>query len=115
MDIQRVVVELSETEHRVLDPADVFFLAGAGGRTEIRLRGRESLVDFREIGEVVEAWARKGIVRIHRSYAVNLRRIHTLRLQADGRDWEVKLEPPVNAVLPIARDRLAGLRAALSG
>jgi hypothetical protein len=27
---------------------------------------------------VVEAWARKGIVRIHRSYAVNLRRIHTL-------------------------------------
>jgi hypothetical protein len=39
MDIERVVVELSETEYRVLDPADVYFLAGAGGRTEVRLRG----------------------------------------------------------------------------
>jgi DNA-binding LytR/AlgR family response regulator len=115
MDIERVVVELSETEHRVLDPADVYFLAGAGARTEIRLRGREPLVDVRELGEVVEAWARNGFVGIHRSYAVNLRRIQMLRLQADGRDWEVKLEPPVNAVLPIARDRLAGLRAALGG
>jgi DNA-binding LytR/AlgR family response regulator len=115
MDIERVVVELSETEHRVLDPADVYFLAGAGARTEIRLRGREPLVDVRELGEVVEAWARNGFVGIHRSYAVNLRRIQMLRLQADGRDWEVKLEPPVNAVLPIARDRLAGLRAALLG
>jgi len=35
-----------------------------------------------------------------------------VRLQADGRDWELKLEPPVNAVLPIARDRLVALRAA---
>jgi hypothetical protein len=35
------------------------------------------------------------------------------RLQADGRDWELKLEPPVNKILSIARDRLAGLRAAL--
>jgi hypothetical protein len=43
MDIERVVVELSETEHRVLDPADVCFLAGAGGRTEVRLRGRGSV------------------------------------------------------------------------
>jgi hypothetical protein len=52
MDIQRVVVELSETEHRVLDPGDVYFLAGAGGRTEVRLRGREPLVDVRELQEV---------------------------------------------------------------
>jgi len=31
MDIERVVVELSETEHRVLDPADVYVLVGASG------------------------------------------------------------------------------------
>jgi hypothetical protein len=30
-------------------------------------------------------------------------------LQADGRDWEVKLELPVNRVLPIARAELPAL------
>jgi DNA-binding LytR/AlgR family response regulator len=54
-----------------------------------------------------------GFVRIHREHAVNIGRVRLLRLQADGRDWELKLESPVNKVLSIARDRLAGLRAAL--
>ena len=54
-----------------------------------------------------------GFVRIHREHAVNIGHVRTLRLQADGRDWELKLEPPVNSVLPIARDRLAALRVAL--
>jgi DNA-binding LytR/AlgR family response regulator len=54
-----------------------------------------------------------GFVRVHREHAVNIARIRLLRLQADGRDWELKLEPPVNSVLPIARDRLAAIRAAL--
>jgi hypothetical protein len=48
-----------------------------------------------------------------REHAVNLSRIRLLRLQADGRDWELKLEPPVNKILSIACHRLAGLRAAL--
>ena len=54
-----------------------------------------------------------GFVRIHREHAVNTAHIRLLRLQADGRDWELKLEPPVNKVLPIARDRPAALRTAL--
>ena len=54
-----------------------------------------------------------GFVRIHREHTVNIVHVRLLRLQADGRDWELKLEPPVNSVLPIARDRLASLRAAL--
>jgi len=54
-----------------------------------------------------------GFVRIHREHTVNITHIRLLRLQADGRDWELKLEPPVNSVLPIARDRLASLRAVL--
>ena len=55
-----------------------------------------------------------GFVRIHREHVVNLAHIRLLRLQADGRDWELKLEPPVNKVLSIARDRLASLRTVLS-
>ncbi len=113
MAVSRVVVHISRSEHRVLDPEDVYHLRARGGETEIRLRSRTPLVDVRPIGEVAPLFEPFGFVRIHREHAVNIARIRLLRLQADGRDWELKLEPPVNRVLSIARDRLAGLRAAL--
>ena len=109
----RILIHISRSEHRVLDPDDVYFLRARGGETEVRLRSRTLLVDLRSIGEVLPLLEPFGFVRIHREHVVNIARIRILRLQADGRDWELKLEPPVNKVLSIARDRLAGLRAAL--
>lgn len=109
----RVLVHLSRIQQRVLDPADVFVLSSAGGETEIRLRSRTPLIDVRPLGEVAPIFERFGFVRVHRRHAVNVARVRLLRLQADGRDWELKLEPPVNSVLPIARDRIGALRAAL--
>ena len=97
----------------MLDPDDVYFLRSRGGETEVRLRSRTPLVDLRPLGEVAPLFEPFGFVRIHREHAVNLARIRLLRRQADGRDWELRLEPPVNSVLPIARDRLAALRRAL--
>jgi hypothetical protein len=38
---------------------------------------------------------------------VNLRRIRELRPR--GRDWEVRLDPPVNLVLPVSRNAASGL------
>ncbi len=113
MTTRRVLLHISRSEHRVLDPDDVFYLRARGGETEVRLRSRTPLVDVRPIGEVAPAFEPFGFVRIHREHVVNIARIRLLRLQADGRDWELKLEPPVNKVLSIARDRLKGLQAAL--
>ena len=48
-------------------------------------------------------------LEIHREYAVELRRIREIRRRDEGRDWEVKLEPPVNRVLPVSRGALAKL------
>jgi len=98
----------------VVDPDEIYCLQGRGGETEVRLRSRTPLVDVRELGEVAPLVAPFGIVRIHREHAVNVARITVLRMQRDGRDWEVKLEPPVNLVLPVSRDCLAGLRRALA-
>ena len=115
MTTHRVLVHISRSEHRVLDPDDVYYLRARGGETEVRLRSRTPLVDLRPIADVAPLFEPFDFVRIHREYAVNIARIRLLRIQADGRDWELKLEPPVNSVLPIARDRLAELRAALGG
>ena len=106
----RILVHISRSEHRVLDPDDVYFLRARGGETEVRLRSRTPLIDVRPIGEVEPLFEPFGIVRIHREHAVNIAHIRLLRKQADGRDWELKLEPPVNKVLSIARDRLKALR-----
>jgi len=109
----QILVHLSRTEHRVVDPNDIYFVQAHGDESLVRLRGRHPLVDIRPLGDVEPTLSAAGIIRIHRRHAVNPSRIHIIRRKADGREWEVKLEPPVNAVLPIARDHLAALRKAL--
>ena len=113
MSGQRLLVYLSRTEHRVVDAEDVYLVEAHGDESHVRLRGRNPLVDIRPLGDLEPILSAAGILRIHRQHAVYPARIHTVRKQADGRDWEVKLEPPVNAVLPVARDRLATLLTAL--
>lgn len=107
----RLLIHISRSEQRAIDPDDVYCLRARGGETEVRLRSRTPLVDVRPIGEISPLFEPFGFVRIHREHMVNIGHVRILRLQADGRDWELKLEPPVNSVLPIARDRLAELRA----
>ena len=92
---RRILIRISRSEHRVLDPDDAYYLRASGGETEVRLRSRTPLVDVRPIGEVVPLFEPLGFVRIHREHAVNVARIRLLRLQADDRDWELKHDPPV--------------------
>ena len=47
-----------------------------------------------------------GFLRIHRNHAVNLARIQEIRRRKGREDWEVKLEPPVNQVLPVSRNQI---------
>jgi DNA-binding LytR/AlgR family response regulator len=112
---QRVLVYISRREQRVVDPGDVYCLVATGGETEVRMRGRTPLIDIHPLGEVLPFFEPVGFVRIHHQHAVNPAHVRLLRLQADGRDWEVKMSPPVNMVLPIARDRLGVVRGVLGG
>jgi len=106
MGREKVLVHLDERTRRAIDPADVYFLEADGSDTLVRLRSSRRLRDVRQLPEVLALFAPHGYVRIHRSHAINLTRVLEVRLQADGRDWEVKLEPPVNLVLPVARGEL---------
>jgi DNA-binding LytR/AlgR family response regulator len=56
------------------------------------------------MGEVLGALAKDALVRIHRNHAVNAGRVREIRRRTPGGDWEVKLEPPVNRVLPVSRN-----------
>jgi len=50
-----------------------------------------------------------GFLRIHRNHMVNLARIAEVRRRQKGRGWEVKLEPPVNRILPVSASAVKGL------
>ena len=88
--------------------ADVSLLGAGGGETWVRTRAARPLVDVRPLGELVDRFVPHGFVRIHRSYAVNLARIRSIRPRS-GEGWEVKLDPPVNRVLPASESRAEDL------
>lgn len=97
------VVRVARDRLRVVNIDDIYMIEAAGGDTLVHRRGSEVLRDARPLGEVLAAWPEHPFVRVHDGYAVHPIHILELRLRESGRDWELKLEPPLNAVVPISR------------
>ena len=105
----RLLLHVSKSRRLVVEPDQVYYLEAAADDTIVRKRGRRTLTDVRTLGELIPLFERSGFHRIHDKWVVNLRRLKEIRLQRDGRDWEVVMQPPVNRVLPVSRRRLGGL------
>lgn len=108
---RRVLLHLADGRRVPLEPDEVFLMEADGDETRVRTRGKRRLRDVRALGEVLARF-QGAFVQIHRSIAVNVDRVDEVRRRPNERDWELRLEPPVNQVLPIARARLAALWAA---
>ena len=108
-----VTIHIEKAVFEVVDPRDVYYLEAEVDDTRVRLRGKRELVDVRPMDEVARAFARHGFVRIHRGWAVNLARVRQVRRREDGRDWEVRMQSPVNRILPVSREGWETLRKAL--
>ncbi len=80
-----------------------------GDDTLVRLRSKRRLRDVRPLGTLLKEFTPYGFLRIHRNHAVNLVRIREIRRRKGREDWEVKLEPPVNRVLPVSRGQVRKL------
>ena len=106
---RRVLLHLHDGRRVPLEPDEIFLLQARGDETELRTRGRRRLRDLRALGEVIERLPPGTFLQIHRSMAVNVDRVTEIRRRPNGRDWELRLEPPVNRVLPVARRRLSAL------
>jgi DNA-binding LytR/AlgR family response regulator len=104
----RILLHTTEDRRLPVDPHDIFFVETDEGDTRVRTRRAEALSDLRELAEMLPLLEVHGFYRVNRSQAVNLRRVREIRRDSDG-GWELKLDPPVNRVLPISRRRVAGL------
>jgi DNA-binding LytR/AlgR family response regulator len=80
-----------------------------GDDTRVRTRAARVSKDVRPVGEMARVLAAHGFVRVHRNHLVNPAHVRDVRRRPDGEDWEVRLEPPVNVVLPVSRSALRDL------
>ena len=108
----KALLHLVGSVRRVVDADDIYYLEAQGDETDVRLAGARPLRDVRSLGEVLKELGLLGFVRIHRNYAVHAGHVREIRPAASGSGWEVRLEPPVNKVLPVSRRSLAALFAA---
>jgi DNA-binding LytR/AlgR family response regulator len=106
---RRVLLHLEDGRRVPLDPAEIFLFEADGDETVVRTRGRRRLRDVRSLGELLRRLPPGVFVLVHRALAINVERVAEVRRRPGERDWELRLEPPVNLVLPIARGRLAAL------
>ena len=112
--VGKVLLNISEVRRVPVDPNDVYFLEAVGDHTLVRLRSKRRLRDLRHLGALLKGFAPYGFLRVHRNHAVNLTRIQEIRQRKGRQDWEVKLEPPVNRVLPVSRNHIPKLLKAFS-
>ena len=96
----------------MIDLEDVFFVEAVGDDTRVRTRSARALRDVRPLKEIEPLLVPRGFLRAHRDYLVNPDRVRQVRRRDRGEDWELKLDPPVNRVLPVSRSALAALWAA---
>jgi DNA-binding LytR/AlgR family response regulator len=111
----RILLHLADGSYEAVELDEIFFFTAHGDETLVRLRGSRSRRDVRRLADLEWGLPAGTFFRIHRSHLVSLAKIRFLRRRDRGRDWEVKLEPPVNRVLPVSRGALAGLVEALEG
>ena len=110
-----VLLHLGDGLRQVVCPGDILYLEARDEDTLVRLRSARHLVDTRPMRKLLPHFKGHGFLQIHREYAVNLERVRKVRRRKNSRDWEVKLEPPVNRVLPVSRSATKNLWAAFEG
>jgi len=103
-----LLLHLAEDRRQPIEIADIYFVEADGGNTRVRTRHARTLLDLRQLAELLPLLEGHGFYQINRGQAVNLRRIQEIRRNSEGA-WELKLNPPVNLVLSVSRRRVADL------
>lgn len=110
----KVLLHTAAGERRPIDPSTIYFVEAAADDSLIHRRtsrGLRATRDVRPLAEIERALSPHGFIRIHASYLIDPTRVALIRKRTQN-DWELKLTPPSNQLLPISRGRLKALWAA---
>ena len=115
MKLNRILTHHSGTSRIPVEPGEIFYMEAEDHDTLIRRRGKRLLRDGRGLGDLESVVKPYFLIRVHRNFIVNLRRIREIRLRKGSDGWELQLEPPVNRIIPIGRTYEAQLWQAFDG
>ncbi|MBW3670179.1 MAG: LytTR family transcriptional regulator [Acidobacteria bacterium] len=103
MGSRRFLLHLEDGLREAVEIDDIYYLEAREGDKLVRLRRKKPKIDRRRFEVIVPMVERAGLLRVYREYVVNVDRIRFLRLRDGSREWEIVLDPPVNAVIPVSR------------
>jgi DNA-binding LytR/AlgR family response regulator len=107
--LRRLPVKGADGSIELIEIDGVFYLEAQGEDTLIQTRRKKPYKSVHRLGELAKKLPAPAFVRCHREYIVNLNRVRVLTPR-DSRDYDLRLDPPVNRRIPIARNRLEEIR-----
>ena len=110
----KVPLKIATGRYLLLDADEIYFIESDREGSFVRTARKRRYRSPKRLSVWEKDLRVSGFVRIHRSFLANVDRIREIRHRGDDpNDWEIKLEPPVNAVLPVGRQFVASLRKVL--
>jgi DNA-binding LytR/AlgR family response regulator len=107
--VRRLPVKGADGSIDLIEIDAIFYLEAQGEDTLIRTKRKKPYKSLQRLGELANKLPAPAFVRCHREYIVNLNRVRSI-IPRKSRDYDLRLDPPVNRRIPIARDRLEKVR-----
>lgn len=107
--VKRLPVKDADGSIELIEIDGIFYLEAQGDNTLIQTKRKKPYKSVQRLGDLAKKLPIPAFVRCHREYIVNLNRVRILTPRA-SRDYDLRLDPPVNRRVPIARDRLEEIR-----
>ena len=107
--VRRLPVKGKEGSIELVEIESIFYLEAKGHDTLIRTRRKKAYHSVQRLGELAKKLPKPAFVRCHREYIINLNRVRSMTPRK-SKDYDLRLDPPVNRRIPIARNRLANIR-----
>ena len=107
--VRRLPVKGADGSFDLIETDGIFYLEAQGENTLIRTKRKRPYKSAQRLGELAIKLPAPSFVRCHREYIVNLNRVRSFTPRS-SHDYDLRLDPPVNRRIPIARDRLEKIR-----
>jgi len=107
--VRRLAVRRKDGSIDLIEIEGIFYLEARRHDTLIQTRRKKTYHSVQRLGELEKKFPAPAFVRCHREYIVNLNRVRSLT-PLKPRDCDLRLDPPVNRRIPIARDRFENIR-----
>jgi DNA-binding LytR/AlgR family response regulator len=107
--LSRLPIKGTDGSIELIEVDSIFYLEAKEGDTLIRTKRKKLYHSVERLSALEKKLPRPPFVRCHREFMVNLNRVRAITARSD-RDEDLRLDPPVNRRIPIARDRLPAVR-----